>query len=280
MAVTERLTANEFVIRVMERHRAIVTAVGAATLRKTLESSGSEAVAGLVYKSESDRYCRRVSTRTLNLIRVIERTERALRLLTMRRGALAGGNSPTVKASLMDEYHLYVFTTSLVSILDCCLLLVNETLTLGLREDLCNFKNIKGVPAITGTKTAQALRDLKRTLDEHIKRRHRYVHRGHEANINEFVDLDFGAGLWNDVVTDLFFHELERERGYEPDDPRWREFIGVVWTLWNSERDAVKARFSQAFADVERATDRVLGTLAEPFLRFAGPAGAGVPELG
>jgi hypothetical protein len=208
--------------------------------------------------SPSDHYLMQVFDRTNNLMHVINRLRRARYLL---------GRSPrpyNIRALSFNrgdwsDYHFFVYTTSLASVLDCALLLIATVFRLGLPPRYCTFDLITQHHRLAASNLPKHLRSLKKSLWHHIQRRHRYLHRGEESNIGELTDPDAFLYLRAaTLVADAFHHEF----AYDGEIPApilsnwWRlEFRQLRPLLEQSERD-VFAKVSQVLDSLQPEVSR------------------------
>lgn len=136
-----------------------------------------------------ERYYVDIFYRVTNLNHVLDRLKQARHLIAKSPGTYLSPNSSLNRNDWAD-YHFYVYTTSLASILDCTLLITAEVLKLGLAPRHCTFDIVTQHDRLVGTKVVKALKSLKKTLEQHTQRRHRYVHRGEESSFSFLTDPD------------------------------------------------------------------------------------------
>ena len=125
----------------------------------------------------------------MNLNHVLERLRQA-RYLIARSPGLYRKRDFSINRNDWSDYHFYVYTTSLASVLDCTLLITAEVFMLGLQPRHCTFDVITQHGWLAGSPLPRALRALKKSLEHHIHRRHRFVHRGEESSFDDLTDPD------------------------------------------------------------------------------------------
>lgn len=139
--------------------------------------------------SGAERYYVDVFYRVMNLNHVLDRLKQARYLIARSPGSYRN-RAFSINRNDWSDYHFYVYTTSLASVLDCALLITAEVFKLGLPPRHCTFDIVTQHDWLAGSQVPRTLRSLKKTLEQHIHRRHRYVHRGEESNFDDLTDPD------------------------------------------------------------------------------------------
>ncbi|MCX6120977.1 MAG: Cthe_2314 family HEPN domain-containing protein [Ignavibacteriales bacterium] len=137
--------------------------------------------------NQGELYVTDVFNNASNLIKVFDRIRYSQYLINRSpKGFLTKDNSNGRRD--WTDYHFFVYTTSMASILDCMLMLSAEVYELGLSPRFCTFEIITQHKWIAGSDLVKSLRQLRKTLDPHISRRHRFLHRGEESGFVDLVD--------------------------------------------------------------------------------------------
>ncbi len=139
--------------------------------------------------TNADQYYVDVFYQVSNLNHVLDRLKQA-RYLIARSPKAFRNSSFSINRNDWSDYHFYVYTTSLASILDCALLITAEVFRLGLPPRHCTFDVVTQHRWVAGSEVSKALRSLKKTLDQHIQRRNRFVHRGEQSSFHDLTDPD------------------------------------------------------------------------------------------
>jgi hypothetical protein len=105
------------------------------------------------------------------------------------------------------DYHFGVFTVSLASIPDTCLMLVGATNRLGLSRRHHTADIIDNHERVKGSELVPSLRAIRKAVESSVSRRHAHVHRGEHA--------DFGDIVGRDAVLSLRMIELSTSLGAE-----------------------------------------------------------------
>jgi hypothetical protein len=93
------------------------------------------------------------------------------------------------------DYHFTVFTASLVTVSECCLLLVAEAYQLGIPPRLCSVDNVTSNRWVQNSAAHEALKKLAKTLTRERDRRNRYLHRGESVDFQEIDEIE-DRGIW------------------------------------------------------------------------------------
>jgi hypothetical protein len=159
-----------------------------------------------------ESYLHSVFFRATNLISVFDRLERARYFISRSPGS-GRGRGFRIDRGTWTEYHFLVFTASLVTVVDCSVLLVSDAYRLGVPESHCKLDVITSNHWVKGSKAAAALRSLSKTLSEDVSRRNRYLHRGETADFGELTDPQFLKDLrmvtWVSGVADATVNAKE-----------------------------------------------------------------------
>jgi phosphoenolpyruvate carboxylase len=251
MAKTPDLTRHTFYIAVLDNLKPLITRTrdaipgDPAKLAEWREKNRATL-------TTTDHYVMQVFERANNLMHIINRLRRARYLL---------GRSPSAYKSRglsfnrddWSEYHFFVYTTSLASVLDCALLLSATVFRLGLPPRFCTFDIVTQHHWLAKSNLPKHLRSLKKSLWQHIERRHRYLHRGEESNIGELTDPDAFLYLRAaTLVADAFHHEYSYN--VEIPDP-------ILSNWWRLELRQLRPLLEQSEKDVFTKVSQVLDSL-------------------
>ena len=179
--------------RVIEEFRPL-TLAALETMPKDRSKEKAWRVSNQANLSPAGRYRHVVMWRTTNLRRMFELLRRARSLLVRAPPALRS-RKLRLDRSDWTQYHFFVLTTCFPAITDCCLLLAAETYQLGLPPRLCSFDLVTSHQWIGRSRVAKTLKALRRGLEAHTQRRHRYLHRGEEADFGELTDPEWLVNL-------------------------------------------------------------------------------------
>ena len=97
------------------------------------------------------------------------------------------------------NYHYIKYAITVVTIVDVCLILTNDTFRLGNPERLCYPENITKNSWVTSSKVDKSLNKLQKIVEPWREPRNLFVHRGWE--------------MYREVLTALEGYELTREKG-------------------------------------------------------------------
>jgi hypothetical protein len=140
--------------------------------------------------TQAGHYRHLVMWRTINLLGMFERLERA-RYLLLRSPPATRSRTTRLDRADWTQYHFWVFTACLPAITDCCLLLTANVYQLGIPPRFCTFDLVTSHDWLKGTGTSRALKSLRKGLEDHTQRRHRYLHRGEAPDIGELTDPEW-----------------------------------------------------------------------------------------
>ena len=97
------------------------------------------------------------------------------------------------------NYHYIKYAITVVTIVDVCLILTNDTFQLGNPERLCSSENITRNSWVTSSKVDKLLNKLSKIVEPWREPRNLFIHRGWE--------------MYREVLTALEEYELTREKG-------------------------------------------------------------------
>jgi hypothetical protein len=97
------------------------------------------------------------------------------------------------------NYHYIKYAITVVTIVDVCLILTNDTLRLGNPERLCHFDNIIKNSWVVSSKVNKSLNKLSKIVEPWREPRNLFIHRGER--------------LWRDRLTALEELELDQAKG-------------------------------------------------------------------
>jgi len=97
------------------------------------------------------------------------------------------------------NYHYIKYATTVVTIVDVCLILTNDTFRLGNPERLCYPENIIKNSWVTSSNVDKSLNKLSKIVEAWREPRNLFIHRGYE--------------IYREVLTALEGLELAREKG-------------------------------------------------------------------
>ena len=103
-----------------------------------------------------------------------------------------------VKSNYIN-YHYFKYVITVVTIMDVCLILTNDTFRLGNPERLCYFENIIKNSWVSSSKVGKELKKLSKLVEPWREPRNLYIHRGWE--------------MYRERLTALEGYELLQEKG-------------------------------------------------------------------
>ncbi len=147
------------------------------------------------------------------------------------------------------NYHYIKYAITVVTIMDVCLILTNDTLRLGNPERLCYFDNIIKNSRVISSDVDKSLNKLLRIVEPWREPRNLFVHRGWE--------------IYRDVLTALEEYELSYEKGV------LTKMISSyrVRFLYKSELSKIFKEFDQVEVPLFNATNELLSRLL-PIYKF------------
>jgi hypothetical protein len=137
--------------------------------------------------TEAQRYGLQVAESVRALYRGFSIMEQAGRYMRVFPSQLKRGKNAPTRDEWVD-YHFALFTVATTSLLDLSLLLVADVHQIGLSRRHCTYPVITHCQSV-GTGVREALKGLKGALQAHEERRHAFVHRGIQP------DIDAATGL-------------------------------------------------------------------------------------
>ena len=137
--------------------------------------------------SPSEEYLMNVFQRATSLTDIFSRLTQASYLLSRSPRSIRM-HGMKMNRNEWVEYHFFIYSTSLVSLLDCSLILIAEVYQLGLLPRHCTYDIISNHATIRGSKLSKILKKLKKELISTTDRRHRILHRGESPDLGELTD--------------------------------------------------------------------------------------------
>jgi hypothetical protein len=202
--------------------------------------------------SRSQLYIVDVFFRASNLSRVIDRVAYSRYLIKRSPNQFLTKNNKNGRIDWTD-YHYFVFTTSIASIIDCILLFVAEIYELGLAPKDCKYEVIIHQKLINGTILASKIKQLKKYLETYISRRHQFVHQGQESGFNDLVDEE----------------EYIMFKAYNFINENSKSFLdyGNIAKLWGNQMKQVIPMLDITIISLLKYIDPILDELVNPFER-------------
>jgi hypothetical protein len=135
----------------------------------------------------SEEYLMNVFQRATSLADIFSRLSQSVYLLSRSPKSIRM-HGMKMNRNEWVEYHFFIYSTSLVSLLDCSLILIAEVYKLGLLPRHCTFDIITNHATIRGSKLSKILKKLRKELTSTTDRRHRILHRGESPDLGELTD--------------------------------------------------------------------------------------------
>jgi Cthe_2314-like HEPN len=176
---------------------------------------------------------------------VFDRIDQAHSLIFRFPSVLRNGRHKMSRDQWVD-YHFGTLTVSFASVLDVHLILVARIYQLGLPSRQCKFELLADHLHISSAVKKQ-LKELKKSLQPHIERRHSFVHRGERADIG--------------VLTDPEILDLVRTLGFlgrvNPHDT----IVSELPLLWRAAIRNLKPKLSTTINSLVKASSSVLDSM-------------------
>ena len=200
-----------------------------------------------------------ILARLENLIHVVERVTAARYLLERSPRPYRVRRAP-FDHDQWTEYHFFVYTTSMASILDCALLLTSSVFDLGIPDRFCTFDVVTQHRVVADTSIPKLLDSLRKSLLQHTARRHRYLHRGQGSDIQELTKPSSFQYVEPITLFSIAYrHKFPSEMFDVPNDLRvlWGkiELVKLRPLLERSERDVFR-KITGVFNGLNRVLER------------------------
>ncbi len=148
------------------------------------------------------------------------------------------------------NYHYTKYAITVVTIVDVCVILTNDTFRLGNPERLCYLENIIRNSWVASSKVDKALKKLSRIVEPWREPRNLFIHRGWE--------------LYREVLTALEGYELTREKGMlDKIVPSHR-----IRFLYKSELSKIFKEFDEVEAPLFSAVIELLSKLLPVYISW------------
>jgi len=148
------------------------------------------------------------------------------------------------------NYHYIKYAITVVTIVDVCLILTNDTFRLGNPERLCYPENITKNFWITSSKVDKSLNKLSKTVEPWREPRNLFIHRGYEIN--------------RDVLTALEGLELMHEKG----KLKQKLPSQKVKSLYQSELSKIFSEFDEVETPLFNAVIELLSKLLPVYISW------------
>lgn len=155
----------------------------------------------------------------------------------------------TVTRDVWIEYHVSVYLSTLSSLVDVSLLLVNEIHALGIRYERCKFADVESNTWLGGSETLACLKALNKAAQKTIQRRNADLHRAERTDLDALIgkkeQRDFAIAQFGSAMNYLLpMHHL------------------AVQDVEQSTRKVLRALVSHLNADAKAVTGKLLALLA------------------
>jgi len=141
------------------------------------------------------------------------------------------------------NYHYVKYAITVVTIMDVCLILTNDTFRLGNPERFCSLDNIMRNSWVISSKVDKALNKLSRIVEPWREPRNLFIHRGWE--------------MYREMLTALEGYELSLEKGILDKEVPLRR----VKALYESELSDIFQEFDQVEKPLSDAVIELLSKL-------------------
>jgi hypothetical protein len=148
------------------------------------------------------------------------------------------------------NYHYTKYAITVVTIVDVCLILTNDTFRLGNPERLCSLENITKNSWVTSSKVDKSLNKLSKIVEPWREPRNLFIHRGER--------------LWRDRLIALEELELSQEKGkLKHNIPPQK-----VKSLYQSELSEIFRKFDQVETPLFDAVIELLSKLLPVYISW------------
>jgi hypothetical protein len=146
------------------------------------------------------------------------------------------------------NYHYTKYAITVVTIMDVCLILTNDTFRLGNPERLCHPENIIKNSWVTSSKVDKSLNKLSKIVEPWREPRNLFIHRGER--------------LWRDRLTALEELELDKAKGML----NIKVPLHRVKSLYKSELSEIFKEFDQVETPLFNAVIELLSKLLPVYI--------------
>jgi len=152
------------------------------------------------------------------------------------------------------NYHYTKYAITVVTIVDVCLILTNDTLRLGNPERLCYFDNIIKNSWVVSSKVNKSLNKLQKIVEPWREPRNLFIHRGWE--------------IYREVLTALEGYELLHEKGMLKGMLDEKVALRRVKSLYKSELSEIFKEFDQVEPPLFDAVNELLSKLLPVYISW------------